>query len=56
LLTKDIPSIRPQTLIKADVSSRKCLTWSEKDYFVSEPVFVEKPDPKAEDDGTKVQI
>ena len=40
-----------QELIKADVNTKKCLTWAENGCSVSEPVFVGDPAGTKEDDG-----
>ncbi|XP_064390885.1 beta,beta-carotene 15,15'-dioxygenase-like [Halichondria panicea] len=38
-------------LIKTDLKTKKCLTWSEDGCSMSEPVFVGKPESSGEDDG-----
>ena len=40
-----------QGLVKTDVTTKKCLTWSEDGCFPSEPVFVGNPAGTKEDDG-----
>ncbi|XP_064390883.1 carotenoid-cleaving dioxygenase, mitochondrial-like [Halichondria panicea] len=40
-----------EDLIKTDVKTKKCLTWSENGCSASEPVFVGKPESSGEDDG-----
>ena len=50
VLSQDYVTIL-QSLVKTDVTTKKCLTWSEDGCFPSEPVFVRNPAGTKEDDG-----
>ncbi|XP_036399834.1 beta-carotene oxygenase 1, like [Megalops cyprinoides] len=41
----------PNKIGKIDIVTRKCLEWTEEEYYPSEPVFVASPDAVEEDDG-----
>lgn len=45
-----------QGLVKFDLESKECKTWSAKNFEVGEPIFVSSPTAKSEDDGVVLTI
>lgn len=43
-------------IIKIDVTDNEVTTWEENGCYPGEPVFVERPDPNAEDDGVVLSV
>ncbi|KAF2895552.1 hypothetical protein ILUMI_10627, partial [Ignelater luminosus] len=50
-ISADVDADNPGTIIKVDTYNKTALTWCEKNCYPSEPIFVPRPFPQAEDDG-----
>ncbi|XP_037298340.1 carotenoid isomerooxygenase isoform X2 [Manduca sexta] len=50
-ISSDVDAENPGVLIKVDTKTGETKTWSEKNCYPSEPIFVPAPDAKDEDDG-----
>ncbi|VVC28941.1 Hypothetical protein CINCED_3A018818 [Cinara cedri] len=50
-ISSDVDAENPGMLIKVDTYKKTCTTWSERNVYPSEPIFVPSPDAKDEDDG-----
>ncbi|XP_025425910.1 carotenoid isomerooxygenase isoform X2 [Sipha flava] len=50
-ISSDVDAKNPGTLIKVDTYKKTCSTWSERNIYPSEPIFVSSPDAQGEDDG-----
>lgn len=47
----DVDAEHPGKVMKFDILNKTFLSWSEKDCYSSEPIFVPSPEPQSEDDG-----
>ncbi|XP_059617136.1 carotenoid isomerooxygenase [Phlebotomus argentipes] len=53
-ISSDVDADNPGTIIKVDVMSKTRITWCEDNCYPSEPIFLESPDAKSEDDGVVI--
>ena len=50
------PSGWIERIVKVDVSDAATLSWSERDCYPGEPVFVARPEAEREDDGVLLSV
>ncbi|XP_055683965.1 carotenoid isomerooxygenase [Lutzomyia longipalpis] len=50
-ISADVDADNPGTIIKVNVKNKTKITWCEENCYPSEPIFLEAPNSKAEDDG-----
>ncbi|XP_026687649.1 carotenoid isomerooxygenase-like [Diaphorina citri] len=55
-ISADIDRDNPGTLIKVNVQNNTCKSWSQKDVYPSEPVFVATPNARKEDEGVLLSV
>ncbi|XP_008476295.1 carotenoid isomerooxygenase [Diaphorina citri] len=55
-ISADIDRDNPGTLIKVNVQNNTCKSWSQKDVYPSEPVFVATPNAVKEDEGVLLSV
>ncbi|KAI5749901.1 hypothetical protein M8J76_011276 [Diaphorina citri] len=55
-ISADIDRDNPGTLIKVNVQNNTCKSWSQKDVYPSEPVFVATPNAMKEDEGVLLSV
>ncbi|XP_077286396.1 neither inactivation nor afterpotential B [Arctopsyche grandis] len=53
-ISSDVDAENPGTLIKVDAVNKNKMTWSEKNCYPSEPIFIPRPNAVDEDDGVVV--
>ncbi|GHO46362.1 carotenoid oxygenase family protein [Ktedonospora formicarum] len=50
------PEVVSNQLVRIDARQKKALTWSEEGCYPGEPIFVEAPEARAEDDGVVLSV